>query len=118
MDASKLIDKQIAKFPDWRGKIMNSLRKLIHEADPHIAEEWKWGTGVYTHNKALVCAVGAFKDHVKLNFFKGASLKDKHKLLNSGLESKLSRAVDFHEGDAIKSAPLKDLIREAVAKNK
>lgn len=116
MNASELIDKQIASFPDWRGKIMAKLRKLIHEADPNIAEEWKWDVGVYTHN-GMVCAVSAFKDHVKINFFKGVLLKDPHKLINAGLESKKHRSVDFREGNAVNESALKDLIREAVAKN-
>jgi hypothetical protein len=45
------------------------------------------------------CAIGAFQDHVKVNFFKGASLHDPHHLFNAGLEAKASRAIDLHEGD-------------------
>src|SRR5207245_9808612 len=75
MSASKLIDKQIAELPDWRGKTITKLRKIIHEADPEIAEEWKWNTAVFSHN-GLVVAVGAFKGNVKMNFFQGANLPD------------------------------------------
>ena len=85
MSASKLIDKQIAELPDWRGKTIAKLRKIIHEADPEIAEEWKWNTAVFSHN-GLVVAVGAFKGNVKMNFFQGASLPDPRRLLNAGLE--------------------------------
>ncbi len=116
MNPSQLIDKQIEKFDDWRGHMMTKLRKLIHEADSEIKEEWKWDTGVFTHN-GLVCAVSAFKDHVKINFFKGASLKDEHNLLNSGLESKKNRAIDFHDGDVINESHLKNLIKAAVDNN-
>jgi hypothetical protein len=117
MDASKLIDKQIAKFPDWRGRTMTQLRKIIHEADPNIKEEWKWGTGVWTSN-GLVCAVSAFRDHVKINFFKGVKLKDPDKLINAVFESKQHRAIDFYEGDKIKVTALKKFIRSAVNQNK
>lgn len=116
MEASKLIDKQIADLPDWRGKMVARLRKLIHEADPSITEEWKWGTAVWSRD-GLVCAVGAFKEHVKLNFFKGASLQDPNGLFNAGLDAKTMRSIDFREGDAIKEAQLKKLIREAVKLN-
>ncbi len=112
MEASKLIDKQIADLPDWRGKMVARLRKLIHEADPGITEEWKWGTAVWSHD-GLVCAVGAFKEHVKLNFFKGASLEDPNGLFNAGLDAKTMRSIDFREGDTIKDAQLKKLIRAA-----
>ena len=62
-------------------------------------------------------AVGIFKDHVKLNFFKGASLPDPHGLFNAGLEAKATRAIDFREGDKINEPALKELIRAAVAFN-
>jgi hypothetical protein len=113
---SKLIDKQIAELKDWRVKTMAKLRKIIHDADPEITEEWKWNTAVWSHN-GLVVAVGAFKGNVKMNFFQGASLPDPHKLFNAGLEAKKTRAIDFHEGDKINEPALKDLIRAAVAQN-
>jgi|SRR6266542_558985 len=83
MSASKLIDKQIAELPDWRGKTIAKLRKIIHEADPEITEEWKWNTAVFSHN-GLVVAVGAFKGNVKMNFFQGANLPAPNKLFNAG----------------------------------
>ncbi len=113
---SQLITNQIAELADWRGKLLARLRKLILEADPDITEEWKWGTAVWSH-KGLVCSAGAFKDHVKLNFFKGASLKDPKGLFNAGLEAKATRAIDFSEGDGIDASALKELIRAAVAHN-
>ncbi len=116
MTPSKQIDKQIADFPDWRGKMLSDLRKLIHDADPDIKEEWKWGTAVFTHTK-MVCAISAFKNHVKINFFQGAALKDPNKLFNAGLDAKAMRSIDFYEGDKIDEEELKDLIREAVALN-
>jgi hypothetical protein len=92
------------------------LRKLILEAAPDITEEWKWDTAVWSQN-GLVCSAGAFKDHVKLNFFKGASLKDPKGLFNAGLDAKATRAIDFGEGDDIDVSALKDLMRSAVAHN-
>jgi len=116
MTPSQLITNQIAELADWRGKMLARLRKLILEAAPDITEEWKWDTAVWSQ-KGLVCSAGAFKDHVKLNFFKGASLKDPKGLFNAGLEAKATRAIDFREGDDINESALKDLIRAAVAYN-
>jgi hypothetical protein len=113
---SQLITNQIAELADWRGKLLARLRKLILEADPDITEEWKWGTAVWSH-KGNVVAIGAFKDHVKLNFFKGASLKDPKGLFNAGLDAKATRAIDLREGNKINESALKDLIRAAVALN-
>jgi hypothetical protein len=114
--ASKLITNMIAELDDWRGKLLARLRKLILEAAPDLTEEWKWNTAVWTSN-GLVCAAGAFKDHVKLNFFKGASLKDPKRLFNAGLDAKATRAIDFFEHDKVNEPVLKALIREAVAYN-
>ena len=116
LTASQQIDKHIKDLTDWRGKMMTQLRKLVGEAAPELTEEWKWDTPVWSH-KGNVVAAGVFKDHVKLNFFKGASLSDPNGLFNAGLDAKASRGIDFHEGDEIDERALKDLIREAVAYN-
>ena len=116
MKPSEQIDKQIAEAPGWQGEVLAKLRQLIHEADPDIAEEWKWSTAVFSHN-GMVCALGVFKDHVKLNFFKGASLRDPNGVLNAGLGSKAQRAVDIAEGDTVDESKFRDLIQEAVDLN-
>jgi hypothetical protein len=113
---SQRITNQITELADWRGQMMGRLRKLILEAAPDITEEWKWDTAVWSY-KGNVVAIGAFKDHVKLNFFKGASVGDPKRLFNAGLEAKATRAIDFNEGDNINEAALKELIRAAVAQN-
>jgi hypothetical protein len=116
MNPSERIDKQIAELADWRGPMIARLRKLIHEADPGTTEEWKWETAVWSHH-GLVCAVGAFKQTVKMNFFQGALLEDPHTLFNAGLDARKTRAIDFREGDAVDESALKELIRAAVAHN-
>ena len=113
---SQHIDRYIQEHADWRGKLLARLRKLIRESAPELTEEWKWGVPVWVY-KGNVVASGVFKDHVKLNFFKGASLKDPRKLFNAGLEAKGSRGIDLREGEEIDETVLKDLIREAVAYN-
>jgi hypothetical protein len=116
MNASEQITKHIHDLADWRGKVLEHLRKLIHDAAPAAIEEWKWNTPVWSQNGNIV-AIGAFQDHVKINFFKGASLNDSHGLFNAGLEAKASRALDIHKGDRINTAALKDLVRATVALN-
>jgi len=117
LSPSQYIDKQIKDLPDWRGKLLARLCKLVLETSSEISEDWKWDTAVWVCNGNVV-AGGVFKDHVKLNFFKGASLKDPKKLFNAGLEAKASRGVDFQEDSKIDEAALKALVLEAVAFNK
>jgi len=114
---SELISDYVANLPDWRGKLLAQLRKTILEAAPDLAEEWKWDTPVFSH-KGNVLALGVFKDHVKLNFFKGASLNDPKKLFNAGLEARATRGIDLFEGDKIDAPVLKELVRAAVEFNK
>ncbi len=114
--SSQHIDNYIKELDDWRGKIIAQLRKLILDAAPDLTEEWKWDTPVWSH-KGNVVAAGVFKDHVKLNFFKGASLADPNGLFNAGLEAKATRAIDIAEGDKIDETALKNLVQTAVAYN-
>ena len=116
-DTTAQIDAYIAGLPAWQRLLASRLRELIHEAEPGIAEEWKWSTPVFAY-RGQVCAIGVFKDHVKVNFFKGASLADPRGLINAGLEAKASRGVDLYEGEAIDEAGLMELVRSAVERNR
>lgn len=120
--ASTKISKRIEELGDWRGKALAHLRKLIHEADPEIQEEWKWekpkspGIPVWSHDGG-VCTGESYKEVVKLTFFRGAAIKDPKKLFNSSLEGNVRRAIDFREGEKINEPAFKELIRAAVAAN-
>jgi len=116
VEAKEQIDRKIEGLDDWRGPMMAALRELIHAADPDVTEDWKWNTAVWTHD-GTVCAIGAFKTHLKLNFFQGAALADPDGLFNAGLDAKKTRAIDFHEGDELNAKALKQLIVAAVAHN-
>src|ERR1700716_2151538 len=117
MTASERITSHINDLADWRGQVLARLRELIRGAGPELVEDWKWNTPVWSHN-GNVLAIGAFQDHVKINFFKGASLDDSHALFNAGLEAKPGRPIDIHEGDRINEAALKALVRAAVELNR
>ncbi len=117
MNPSELIDEYIAGFPDWRGKMLASLRRVIRNADPKIIEEWKWmGSPVWSRN-GLILVANAHKDKVKLTFAQGASLPDPDKLFNAGLKGNKWRAIDLFEGNKIKKLQLTALINSAVALN-
>jgi hypothetical protein len=116
-DASANITKRIKELGDWRGETLAHLRKLIHDADPDIVEEWKWmGTPVWSHD-GIVCTGESYKQVVKLTFARGASIEDPKKLFNSSLEGNTRRAIDVREGEKVDEAAFKKLIRAAVAEN-
>ena len=115
--ASEKISERIRELDDWRGETLARVRRLIHDADPDVDEEWKWkGTPVWSHDGG-VCTGESYKQVVKLTFFRGASLDDPKKLFNSSLEGNTRRAIDIREGETIDEAAFKRLIRAAVAAN-
>ena len=115
--ASALIDERIKELGDWRGKLLARIRKILHETDPEIVEEWKWrGTPTFYHD-GIVCTGETYKEVVKITFAKGAELKDPSGLFNSSLDGNVRRAIDIREGEKLNEAALKDLIRAAVALN-
>jgi hypothetical protein len=80
---SELMDARIEELGDWRGEMLSRLRALIKQADPEVAEEWKWrGTPVWSHEGGI-CTGETYKNVVKMTFYKGASLKDPSGLFNS-----------------------------------
>jgi hypothetical protein len=113
---AELISARIAELGDWRGSVLQRIRKLIREADAGIVEEWKWSVPVWSHD-GIVCTGETYKKAVKLTFAKGAALDDPTKLFNSSLEGKVRRAIDIHEGDALDERAFKALIRAAVELN-
>lgn len=117
MKASQQIDKLIAGLSDWRGELYERLRQIINETGPELEEEVKWGAAVWVKN-GNVTSVCALKDHVKMNFFKGATIADPDKLFNTGLDAKNTRAIDFYKDDKINEPALKELVKRAIELNK
>ena len=116
--ASDLISERIAELGGWRGETLARMRKLIHDADPDVVEEWKWmGTPVFSDG-GIICTGESYQKVVKLTFHKGASLKDPSGLFNSSLEGNMRRAIDIHEGEKVDASAFKALVREAVALNR
>src|SRR5687767_16031642 len=120
---SQEIGAIIKESGGWRGKKLSQLRALIKKADPAVVEEMKWkkpsnpmGVPVWSHD-GIVCHADMLKNAVRLTFHKGALMKDPKKLFNTRLDSKTVRAIDFHEGDTVDDAALKDLIRDAMRLN-
>src|SRR5207247_11338152 len=88
------VDELIAKTPDWRGAMLGKLRKVVHDADPEIAEDVKWkrpsnplGSAVWSHD-GQVCGGIILKERVRLGFSAGSSLPAPKTLSNLQLLAK------------------------------
>ncbi|MDE3103063.1 MAG: DUF1801 domain-containing protein [Chloroflexota bacterium] len=117
------VDELIARTPGWRGATLVRLRRIVHEADPEIAEDVKWkrpsspnGSAVFTHD-GVVCIGIVLKERVRLAFSGGADLPDPKKLFNAQLLGK-SRAIDVAEGEKLDERALKALVRSGVERNR
>ncbi|CAI8938514.1 DUF1801 domain-containing protein [Pseudomonas sp. IT-196MI5] len=116
-EASALIDERIRELADWRGETLAHVRKIIHQADPEVIEEWKWrGVPVWSH-AGIICTGETYKQVVKMTFAKGASLDDPSELFNSSLEGNTRRAIDIREGELIDGTALTALIQAAIELN-
>ena len=86
---------------DWRVAMISRIRKLIQQADPEVVEEQKWAKaanpdGVPTwYHDGLICTGETYKEHVKVTFAKGGSLKDPAHLFKEGTEGAVRRAIDL-----------------------
>lgn len=123
MSDSKLIDEKIASLGDWRGAVLDRMRKLIREADPDVVEEVKWrkpsnpaGVPVWSDG-GMICTGEVYKDKVKLTFARGAALEDPGGLFNASLDGGTRRAIDIREGEEIDGSAFKSLVKEAAAFN-
>jgi hypothetical protein len=115
---SRLIDARIEELGDWRGELLSRIRKLIKQADAEVVEDWKWrGVPVWYHD-GMICTGETYKDHVKVTFAKGASLKDSDRLFNASLDGNVRRAIDIRKGEELDASAFKALVRQAVDLNR
>jgi hypothetical protein len=117
MTVSERIDRKIAEYPDWRGRLLAEIRRLVREEVPEILEELKWrGAPTWSQN-GLVCVANVFKGTVKVIFANGAKLADPDGLFNSELTGNAWRGITFSEKDRISERAFKRLVRSAVDLN-
>jgi hypothetical protein len=115
--ASEHLDRLVAELGDWRGEMLQRIRRLMKQADPEMVMEWKWmGTPTWIHD-GVVAIANPHKGKVKVTFAQGAKLLDPAGLFNAGLEGSLWRAIDLFEGDTLNEAAFRDLVRAGVAFN-
>jgi len=121
--ASQFIGTRAAELSDWRGETLSRLRALIRQAAPDVVEERKWkkpsnpaGVPVWYHD-GIICTGETYKNHVRLTFAKGASLKDPKGLFNASLEGNAFRAIVIDAEHEIDENAFRGLVRAAAALN-
>ncbi len=72
------VDGYFRSADKWQAELQK-LRAIVLDCD--LAEELKWGCPCYTLEKRNIVLIHAFKEYCALLFFKGALMKDPHKIL-------------------------------------
>jgi len=111
-NAPFLIDEYIASKEPSFIAICELLRKLIHEADNTVLEDWKWSIPIF-HKNSMVCGFACFKKHISLTFFNGATLNNQHSLFTGDCSAKNMRTIKFTKITDINKSHLMDYLKEA-----
>jgi uncharacterized protein YdeI (YjbR/CyaY-like superfamily) len=108
------VDAFLAKAKKWQPELQR-LRAIL--LDSALTEDFKWSQPCYTFQGKNVVVIGALKESCALAFFKGALLKDPHRVLTRpGQHSQSTRWFKFasvREIAELKSV-VKAYIREAI----
>lgn len=73
-------DAYIAKAPEYAVPILEKLRKAVHKACPDVEESIKWSAPHFDYHGILI-GVAAFKQHVRVAFWRGKHMQDSEGLL-------------------------------------
>jgi uncharacterized protein YdeI (YjbR/CyaY-like superfamily) len=106
----------MSRTKTWQGEIQ-SLRSIL--LDCGLDEELKWGKPCFLFEGRNVAIIQPFKEHCSLMFFKGALIRDTHKLLRSqGENTQSAMRLEFTGEDQIKDAVVKSYVKQAIAVEK
>jgi hypothetical protein len=111
------VDEYIASLPVWQQEICQSVRVLIHLAEPEIEETIKRSRLPYFVLNANVCALLGTKDHVNVFIYDPIAL-DPENIINQGNANSTARAIQIFRGDVLNEKAFMDLIKAVVANNR
>jgi len=108
------VESFFRKSKKWQ-KELEQLRKIV--LDCGLEEELKWGVPCYTSEESNIVLMHEFKDYCALLFFKGALLKDAHRILIQQTKNvQAARQIRFTNLQEIVGAKtiIKTLIKDAI----
>jgi hypothetical protein len=117
MHTDERVDQYIASLPEWQQRICRDVRKLIHSADPDIAETIKRGDRPYFVCQGNICALLAAKDHVNVFVYDPVAPDPRH-IINQGQGNETARAIQIYENDVLDHEAFTDLIKAVVTNNR
>ena len=112
------VDAYIERLPDWQQAICQTVRDLVHAADPEVTETIKRTVQPYFVLDGNVCALLAAKDHVNVFLYDGGIVPDPDGIITAGHANKTARTVAFRQGEPINGAALTTMFRQIITNNR
>lgn len=107
------IKDYVATLTSFQKDIVMKIREAVLSADPKIQEGIKWSSIAF-YNEKNICGYRVAKAHVTLLFMEGASLDDKHGILE-GTGAK-ARTIKVTNAEDIPVEGIKGLVKDAIKK--
>jgi hypothetical protein len=115
MGKYKSVEDYVKDQDDWKGIIINQLRKILKDSAPNATEKIKWSQPVYEDEIGPFCFIRAHKNHVNIGFWRGAIMKDSEKILEG--EGVKMRHIKIFKDSTINIEEISDFINQALHLN-
>ncbi len=112
------VDAYIGALPDWQQEICRTVRDLVHEADPDVAETIKRTVQPYFVLDGNICALLAAKDHVNVFLYDGGIVPDPEGIITGGHDNETARTVAIRRGEPVNVRALLAMFRQIIANNR
>lgn len=111
------VDAYIASLAPWQRDVAETVRRLVHEADPDVEEVIKRRVQPYFVLEGNICALLGARDHLNV-FVYDPIAPDPHGLINQGQGNTTARGIQVRRGDELDEAALVELLRAVIANNR
>jgi hypothetical protein len=111
------VDAYIATLEPWQRDVAQTVRRLVHEADPDVEETIKRRIQPYFVLEGDICALLGARDHLNV-FIYDPIAPDPHGLVNQGHGNATARGIQVRRGDELDEPALVELFRAVIANNR
>jgi hypothetical protein len=112
------VTASIDGFAGWQAGLARRVRDLVHEAEPEILEEVRYGNRPYFLCQGVVCAMQSTKDHLSVFLYEGGLAPDPHGIITDGFENATGRTIKLYEGHPLDEPAFLELIRWIATTNR
>ena len=107
--ANPVLEK-INTWPEPQRSAAQRIREIILDPDIGLEEGLKWNWPTY-FDDSNVCSIMCHKDHINLQFFRGADLEDPENILEG--TGKSMRHIKIYKTDEVDSEVIGRYLKEA-----